>query len=57
MATNMNPNQTYARPGAQHMPRPADRESVLQQGWVIPAVLITIVILLLVLLLIMLSNG
>ena len=57
MATNMNPNQTYARPGAQPMPRPADRESVLQQGWVIPAVLITIVILLLVLLLIMLSNG
>ncbi|WP_285731504.1 protein kinase [Nocardiopsis sp. ATB16-24] len=53
MATNMNPNQTYARP----MPRPAERESVLQQGWVIPAVLITIVILLLVLLLIMLSGN
>ncbi|OOC55325.1 MULTISPECIES: protein kinase domain-containing protein [Nocardiopsis] len=57
MATGMNPNQTYARPGAQQpMQRPAQQDSVLQQSWVIPAVLITIVILLLVLLLIVVSR-
>ncbi|WP_026122548.1 protein kinase domain-containing protein [Nocardiopsis halotolerans] len=56
MATGgMNPNQTYARP-QQPMRGPAQQESVLQQSWVIPAVLITIVILLLVLLLLALSN-
>ncbi|MFD3687243.1 protein kinase [Nocardiopsis sp. NPDC058631] len=58
MPTGMNPNQTYARPGGpQPMPRPVEQNSVLQQSWVIPAVLITIVILLLVLLLIALSGG
>jgi serine/threonine protein kinase len=57
MATGMNPNQTYARPGAQQpMPRPVEQNSVLQQSWVIPAVLITIVILLLVLLLLAISG-
>jgi serine/threonine protein kinase len=58
MVTGMNPNQTYARPGARGpMPRPVEQNSVLQQSWVIPAVLITIVILLLVLLLIALSGS
>ncbi|WP_150239144.1 serine/threonine-protein kinase [Nocardiopsis quinghaiensis] len=57
MATGMNPNQTYAHPGArQPVPRPARQDPVLQQSWVIPAVLITIVILLLVLLLITISR-
>ncbi|WP_116243979.1 serine/threonine-protein kinase [Nocardiopsis sp. FIRDI 009] len=52
-----NPNQTYARPGArQPMPRPVEQESVLQQSWVIPAVLITIVILILVLVLLAVSQ-
>lgn len=57
MATGMNPNQTYARPGMQRpMPRPVEQTSVLQQSWVIPAVLITIVILLLILLLVAISG-
>ncbi|MCK9870623.1 serine/threonine-protein kinase [Nocardiopsis dassonvillei] len=57
MLTGMNPNQTYARPGAQQpMPRPVEQNSVLQQSWVIPAVLITIVILLLILLLLAISG-
>ena len=54
----MNPNQTYApRPVPQQpMPSQDDQDSVLQQSWVIPAVLITIVILLLVLALVALSG-
>ncbi|RKS05374.1 hypothetical protein DFP74_0969 [Nocardiopsis sp. Huas11] len=56
LATGMNPNQTFSRPGMpQPMPRPVEQESVLQQSWVIPAVLITIVILVLVILIIALS--
>src|SRR5690625_488615 len=53
----MNPNQTYARPAPQQpMPSQDEPESMLQQSWVIPAVLITIVILLLVLALVALSG-
>ncbi|WP_026115605.1 serine/threonine-protein kinase [Nocardiopsis kunsanensis] len=53
----MNPNQTYARPAPQQpVPSQEGQESVLQQSWVIPAVLITIVILLLVLVLAALSG-
>lgn len=48
MTGGMNPNQTFA-PGVRY-PRPDQQDSVLQQGWVIPAVLITIIILLLLLL-------
>ncbi|MFW6639515.1 protein kinase domain-containing protein [Nocardiopsis algeriensis] len=51
----MNPNQTYARPGMTGPPQ-QDGDSILQQGWVVPAVLITIVILLLVLVLIAVST-
>ncbi|MFV2197481.1 protein kinase domain-containing protein [Nocardiopsis sp. LOL_012] len=54
MAGGANPNQTYARPGP--MPRPAQPPSPLQQSWVIPAVLITIVILVLLLVLIAVSQ-
>ncbi|WP_433699979.1 protein kinase domain-containing protein [Nocardiopsis sp. CA-288880] len=58
MLTGMAPNPTYARPGGrQPMPRPVEQNSVLQQSWVIPAVLITIVILLLLLILIALGGG
>ncbi|MBE2999831.1 protein kinase [Nocardiopsis sp. HNM0947] len=53
----MNPNQTYARPTPQQpVPAPVEEDSLLQQSWVIPAVLITIVILLLVLALVALSG-
>ncbi|WP_159940578.1 protein kinase domain-containing protein [Nocardiopsis sp. FR6] len=54
----VNPNQTYARPAVPRQPVPpaAGQDSVLQQSWIIPAVLITIVILLLVLLLLFLSS-
>lgn len=53
----MNPNQTYARPAPQRpVPRPVAQNSVLQQSWVIPAVLMTIVILVLTLFLVAL-NG
>ena len=56
LSTGMNPNQTFSRPGMQQpMPRPVEQNSVLQQSWVIPAVLITIVILVLVLLILALS--
>ena len=55
--TGMNPNQTYARPAPQQpMPPPDEQDSLLQQSWLIPAVLITIVILLLVLALVALSG-
>ncbi|MFJ9555049.1 protein kinase [Nocardiopsis sp. NPDC101807] len=58
MLTGMAANQTYSRPGPrQPMPRPVEQNSVLQQSWVIPAVLITIVILLLLLILIALGGG
>jgi hypothetical protein len=39
----------------QPMPRPVEQDSILQQSWVIPAVLITIVILVLVLLILALA--
>lgn len=53
----MNPNQTFARPAPQRpVPRPVEQNSVLQQSWVIPAVLMTIVILVLTLFLVAL-NG
>ncbi|OLT28212.1 serine/threonine protein kinase [Nocardiopsis sp. CNR-923] len=56
MATGANPNQTYARPAAgRPMPRPVEQNSVLQQSWVIPAVLMTIVILILFLVLLAVS--
>lgn len=53
----MNPNQTFARPSPQQpVQRSAEQNSVLQQSWVIPAVLMTIVILVLTLFLVAL-NG
>ena len=53
----MNPNQTFARPSSQQpVQRSAEQNSVLQQSWVIPAVLMTIVILVLTLFLVAL-NG
>jgi type IV secretory pathway VirB10-like protein len=55
MTGAVNPNQTYSPHGA-HRPQPAQQDSILQQGWVIPAVLITIIILLLLLLILGLSG-
>lgn len=53
----MNPNQTFAHPSPQRpVQRPVEQNSVLQQSWVIPAVLMTIVILVLTLFLVSL-NG
>src|SRR5690625_2704380 len=53
----VNPNQTFARPSPQQpVQRSAEQNSVLQQSWVIPAVLMTIVILVLTLFLVAL-NG
>ncbi|MEU3020243.1 protein kinase [Nocardiopsis sp. NPDC007018] len=51
MTGAVNPNQTYA-PQRQ----PSQPDSLLQQGWVIPAVLVTIIILLLILVLLGLQN-
>ncbi|WP_026118918.1 protein kinase domain-containing protein [Nocardiopsis ganjiahuensis] len=56
MTGAVNPNQTYAPHGAPR-PQPAQQDSILQQGWVIPAVMITIIILLLLLLILGLSGG
>ncbi len=58
MTGAVNPNQTYTPHGA-HRPQssqPAQQDSILQQGWVIPAVLITIIILLLLLVILALSG-
>jgi hypothetical protein len=44
-----NPNQTYGGPAQQ---QPPSEDSILQQSWVIPAVLMTILILVLLLVLI-----
>ncbi|WP_026116966.1 protein kinase domain-containing protein [Nocardiopsis valliformis] len=55
MTGAVNPNQTYSPHGA-HRPQPAQQDSILQQGWVIPAVLITIIILLLLLVILFLSG-
>ncbi|GHC76027.1 hypothetical protein GCM10007079_11930 [Nocardiopsis terrae] len=54
MTGAVNPNQTYAPHAARY--RTGGQDSVLQQGWVIPAVLITIIILLLLLLILFLSR-
>lgn len=54
-----NPNQTYTQrqqPHQQPHQQPSQQDSILQQGWVIPAVLVTIIILLLILLILGLSG-
>ncbi|WP_026117596.1 serine/threonine-protein kinase [Nocardiopsis alkaliphila] len=53
MTGGLHPNQTFS--GGRYPP-PAQKDSVLQQGWVIPLVLITIIILLLLLVLLSISG-
>lgn len=55
MTGAVNPNQTYTPHHTPHQ-RPSQQDSILQQGWVIPAVLVTIIILLLLLLILGLSG-
>ena len=53
MTGGLHPNQTF---GGGQYPRQEQKDSVLQQGWVIPLVLITIIILLLLLVILAISS-